>query len=186
MTVVEERTMSSAVLRQMIRDQLDSVDEPDLWDVTRKVVALIDPSDYVDALEITLRSYVKDFVGERRRDAFKPVIQDPGQLPEPQTTTATTSRGPSRRSVAVAAWRRRLDVLVQPNPGDSRPKRLGACTIGDFKMLAGLHARAARDNQAQADWYMRIAEAMNAVKAKTMADLPENTLRPLLEKVAAA
>lgn len=179
--------MNGKDLRQLIRAQLDGVDESDLWDVTRKVVAQIDPGDYVDALEITMRNYVTVLVKDDRNRAIRsPMETDDSPEPAPVTLAPRPKPGPSRRSMQVAAWRRRLDVLVTPVMGDGRPKRLGACSLAEVKMIAGHYARAAKDNRVQAEWYGRIAEAMLAVKAKTVADLPDGTLRPLLEKVAAA
>jgi hypothetical protein len=177
-----ESSITSDQLRQMIRDELGQSDSPDMWDVTRKVVARLAPTQYVDALEITMRVYVRETVRTDRNVVM-------GATVEPESYAEHVAHkypnGRSRRSIAGdAAWRRKLDVLVTPYPGVN-PKSYWSCTQQDMAALVASYARRENENAEKKLWHARVLRAMQAANAETVADMPEDIIRPLIEKVAA-
>ena len=171
---------TSVNINNMIRDEIGrAVGEVDVWDVAHRIVASLDDDELRAALVNLMADRVRRVYGNARR-----LGMTPGPYGTPAKTPAP-AQGTSRRSVAVAAWRLKLNDLVVPIEGKATPKRLGECTTAEVLMLATAYRRRSAELAAQGEWYLRIAEAMQATKVRRVADLPESTLRPLLSKVAA-
>lgn len=174
--------MNSAELNALIRAEADKRDEVDLWELSDAIVAMIPDGDLREVLHVTMR----DRVFNQMRNYKREIIT----APEPEPTEERPSRhlapvkpGPSRRSVAVSAWKLKLDALISVQ--DNRMKRLGACSLDEIKFQVAKLSKQSKDLSERAEWFARIAEAMSSVGVETVADLPETTLRPLLDKAAA-
>lgn len=174
--------MNSAELNALIRSEADKRDEVDLWELSDAIVAMIPDGDLREVLHFTMRDRVANAMRTYKREVIATPDTEPTQE-RPSRHLAPVKPGPSRRSVAVAAWKLKLDAMISVQ--DNRLKRLGACTLAEVRFQASKLSKQAREMDERAEWFARIAEAMNAVGAETVADLPEATLRPLLDKVAA-
>lgn len=164
-------------LRALILDLAAVNDEIDVADLTDEVLAAIPPDRWRQWLRDPVRRYVSEVLAAERRAVLAQPTADTDSIP--------TARSPrSRRTIAHAAWKAKLDVLVAV--GDNQRKRLGQLTQLEVTAAAQRLGRQAFHLNEQAQWYARIADAMRAVDAATVAELPETTLRPLLDKVAAA
>lgn len=176
--------MKLSDLRTLVRNEIADATEFNVAAVVVAVSASIPDRSLRPLINQLLGEFVADIIRTDRRAVMHATDEEAAEMSGSVGRSALT-RGPSRRAIAAAAWRRRLDVFVNPHEGTARPKRLGACTAEEVAALADAYSKRAADNAAYAEWYREVHHAMVASRAKTVGDLPARTLRPLLEKAAA-
>lgn len=150
----------------------------DITDIAESVAESVLDEELRDALEVTMREYVRAYIGLQRVAALSPrslASQNVGKF---------SGVGPSRRSVAVNAYRQTLNNTMV-SVADSKIKALGQLTVEDVE-----HQITKLDNQLAAvghrrDWYTAIAKAMRHYDAKRVIDLPKKILPALIQGVAA-
>lgn len=175
--------MDAKQLHEIIDEEAEKRTAIELWELSDAIVDRLPTKEIKSVLYVTMRRYVAERLKLGTRVALK-AVEDEVQEPTPITGRKPQSvQGPSRREVAHGAWKAKLDVLVTVS--DNSMRRLGSLTLAEVQLQVARRTKLAKDITEQAVWYARIAEAMHAVGAKTVAELPETTLRPLLEKVAA-
>lgn len=150
----------------------------DISDIAGSVVGSVPDGELRDALEVTMREYVRAYIGLQRVAALSP------RSPASDNVGKFSGVGPSRRSVAVNAYRQTLETTMV-SVADDKIKALGQLTVEDVE-----HQIAKLDKQLAAighrhDWYTAIAKAMRHYGAKRVVDLPQKILPALIQGVAA-
>lgn len=141
-----------------------------------KIAADLDDDNRSEALIAALIFYLA-----RRRPAFSasPKRARSVETMSPPSDPIPAMPGASYRSRAATAWRNRLTETVVVG---GQPKRLSVCTVMDLRLLA----RAAADESASlalaSRVYSGLADALGAIGARRVNQLPELTLRSLLSQ----
>ena len=138
------------LLRTLIRDVLDTTSLTDPREVAAKVIAALDPADYVHALEEALPEYVRTEMN--RAGLLSPKV-DVSDVPMPQLP-ARSPRGDRLREYA----RRRLEVPIFV--GDGQRKRLGDCTRDELLRHVAMLYDQVEKTSSKARWYERVAAAI--------------------------
>lgn len=157
-------------LRKLIRDVLAVSALPDPRDVAAEVLARIEPTDTLDALEQAVVSVVRNEVSlSRMRHG----------APDDQTSSAHTGQRAPVKSTKVAAirehWHRMLAQRYPAAPGTW--KFLGEFTAVELRYAAGIRRDAGDANYAVADRLETLAKALDDAAAPAVSALPPEVLR---------
>lgn len=156
--------MSDFILRHLVRDVLKSTDEADPGEVAALVMAQIPRGKQREALEQSMRLFVRQVISETRT----------GNRPANVT--------PIHRSAKVSAirdgWQRRLRDRV--HIGDSAWKMLADCTYDDLSAAAAERQEHADRNMVWAREYRAMASAVLDAEVETFGDLPAEVQMQIL------
>lgn len=162
-------TVNLHALTARIAEQHPGIADP--GELAELLFQSLDPRDYADALRQTLRGYVRVTVNNLDRRQ------------EPVATAPAVRRAPTRSSYVEAmqagVWRQRLEAGF---PGvDGTWKLLRDFTLADCEAAAAEYQRRAVQEVSRSKWFNKIALAVGEQGVDTVADLPEDTLRDLLD-----
>jgi len=169
--------MNRAQLNDLIATHLRRGSGGDIRDIAVDVADMVPDDDLRDVLAVTMREYVRAYVGLQRVATlapYSPAAQNAGKL---------SGVGRPRRAIAVDAWRRRLAVMV--SVADNKVKPLGQLTVDEVEHQIAKLGGQLTALEIRHDWYTAIAKAMREYGVERVADLPENVLSALLDREAA-
>jgi len=174
--------MNADQLRDLIRSEAEARPSADFHVIAAGALTRIPD----DELRSTLACVLPRVVGDMLRQEKNRTLGSPAEAPFEERPTAPATpikQGRSRRSIAHAAWKAKLEVRV--GVANNVTKRLGDLTLVDVEFqLAKLAAQRTALDQ-RADWWKNIHAAMAAAGAATIDAVPEAALVPLLEAAAA-
>jgi hypothetical protein len=164
----------SATVRQ-VRADMGSADPRE---IAGKLLAILDPSQYREALEITLPGYVRTC---GHTDGWR--VRS--EVPASTASGRQPGSGPSRADAIRSWYARFLAQSVDPSGVGASWKPLGRCTAVDLVSLARNRRLQASRNIALAEQYEALAEQMRAAEVTAVANLPESTVVEIFGKAAA-
>ena len=140
-------------LRAIMWDIVDSSDAVTPRAIAEKILASLDPDDYVWVLGETLPEWVR--VEMNRAGLRSPVT---AAAPEPFVAETGERFDSPKRAAIVQRSRALLEVSIEVGPGVR--KRLGDCTADEVRWHADMLYGQARKIEAKADWFGRVASAI--------------------------
>ena len=158
--------MSDLNLRALVRDVLRETSEADPGVIAEAVLGLIPAKQSREALEQTMRLFVRQVISEVR------VSNAPTAKVTPIRPT-TSWKGAVRDG-----WQRRLRDRV--HVGGSEWRLLADCTYSDLMAAAAERQEHADRNAAWARTYRAFADAIQEAGVETFADLPAESQMNLL------
>lgn len=158
-----------------VRISEESPDLIDPGDLAEAVFAALDPADHAEALRQTLRGYVRVTVNNHERRALEPEAV----LPVPEVPVRRSrARSGYVEAMQAGVWRSRLEHRY---PGaEGAWKLLRDFTLADCEAAVAEYGRRAVQEASRSDWFNKISRAVEEHRAGTVADLPEDTLKDLL------
>lgn len=146
----------SVDLRSLVAQTLEQTDVADPGAVARLVLDRMSDVERAEALEVTLRGFVRQLMSEQRRT---PPAAPPASMPRSWKVQAVRD-----------GWQQRLRDRV--HVGDSQWKLLADCGYADLMAAADERAAIADRNAAWARTYREWARLLDEQGAATFADLP--------------
>lgn len=155
--------MSEFDLRAVVRETLSSSPAADPAALAEHVLDRIAVEDYGQALRQTLRTYIREAIGQQRMSA---------PVPTPRVNASW------KVEAIRASWKRALANRMCVADGEW--KTLADCTAQDLLFVAKERRVAAAKNLATAETYESLAQLMESQGAAVVADLAEVTLETAL------
>jgi hypothetical protein len=168
-------------ISNVINDLVESIDTTDPHEIAIKAAASIPEAD--------LRDVCAALLVERVRDAFRAHKARTLNFPEPMSDTtperpAVPGTKPARSSGRLKghATKYLADFKARVASPNGGYKWLTECTREDIAFLVGSYRTSAASLTAEAAWYEQIGDAMRKARKAVVRDLPEHTLKTLLEQ----
>lgn len=158
-------------LRDTVRDVLDAGNDADPGVIADKVFEQIPPAKQAEALQQTLRLFVRQVISEQRG------------RPTPATNVRPIRPSASWKGRAIRdGWQRHLDDRL--HVAGSGWKLLRECSAEDLLAVAAERQEKAEQNAAWARAYREFSAAMTDAGVETFGDLPAEQQMHLLGAVA--
>ena len=164
--------MTEFNLRTIVRATLSETSDADPGVVAEQVLAAIPRARTRDALEQTLRLFVRQIISEQR-------VSSRPSTPSNVRTIPTTS---AKVAAVRDGWQKRLRDRV--HVGDGAWKFLGECTYADLLSAAAERRDLAERNAAWARQYDSWARLLTEHDVETFAELPLTVQADVLGRAA--
>lgn len=173
--------MTDFSLRQHVRAILTDSTMADPRELAAEAFARIPAEDYGTALQQCLPDVVREEIRHSRN--FAPA----GAMTEqPRAIGSGAKARPSKKVASIRAmWQEKLRERIHTGPAPSDWRLLGDCTVDELMFAAEERRAMAARNEAKAEEYADLAEAVRTAGVQRVRDLPAAVLRTRLESEAA-
>jgi hypothetical protein len=163
----DDRRSRPFSVRRLVGQVLDETNLTDVADIAAKVTSMLTAEQHAATFEQAMLELVRQEMTRRNMG-----------YPKPGTPARPSWKMEGTRTVVAEAWRQTLRDRIAV--ADNVRKMLGECTYEDLMVAANERFAHARQNEAKAEWFMRLADTVKTYQVPRLDALPADVLREVV------